>query len=518
MENNLHLENFERQIVESYNAGTAEKELPADLATARSLIPAGTGRLRDFSYIAPELPRFNPLSCVGCMECVTECPDTAILAKVFPEKMLEEEIKRLCGNSLQAAETTRRHFTRTQKYYETYAKKIGEPGLFAIFVDPTKCKGCGECVEVCGEHNALKMERKTPEVLEETKTTFSFYTRSRQTPNQYINEKLLSDIMLAEKSLLYLGGAGSCMGCGEASAIRMMSAATGFVYGKENIGIVAATGCNTVYCSTYPYNPFLVPWMNPLFENAPTTAMGVRARWNQEGNKERRLWVIGGDGAMYDIGFQALSRMLISGMDIKVLVLDTQTYSNTGGQVSTATFLSQDAKMSMIGKEIKGKTENRKELGLLAMMHQDVFVAQTTPAHINHFYRAILDANSFPGPAVVIAYTTCQPEHGVSDNYSSHQARLAVETRAFPLFIYDPRKGELIRERLSLQGNPAQKQDWATDPKTGQPLDFVSFARTEGRFAKQFDKEGKPSEPLLQAKQARLKYWRLLQELAGVRA
>ena len=68
------------------------------------------------------------------------------------------------------------------------------------------------------------------------------------------------------------------MGCGEATAIRMMLAATGFVHKPENIGIMASTGCNTVYSSTYPYNPYLIPWTNSLFENGPATAMGIRAR------------------------------------------------------------------------------------------------------------------------------------------------------------------------------------------------------------------------------------------------
>jgi len=116
----------------------------------------------------------------------------------------------------------------------------------------------------------------------------------------------------------------------------MMLAATGFVYGKDNIGMVAATGCNTVYTSTYPYNPYIIPWTNSLFENAPADAMGVRARWDQLGWAKKRLWVVGGDGAMLDIGFQSLSpyvRLLewIS----RFLVLDTQVYSNTGGQAST---------------------------------------------------------------------------------------------------------------------------------------------------------------------------------------
>jgi len=322
--------------------------------------------------------------------------------------------------------------------------------------------------------------------------------------------------MLASDSLLYTGGAGSCMGCGEGSALRMMLAATGFVYGKESIGIVAATGCNTVYGSTYPYNPFLVPWTNSLFENVSADAMGVRSRWNQMGWQDKKLWCIGGDGAMVDIGFQSMSRMLASGMDINVLILDTQVYSNTGGQTSTASYVGQDAKMSMVGKEIGGKIERRKEIGNLCMMHPDVFVAQTTCAHTNHFYKAIMAANEYPGPAVINVFTTCQPEHGVADDMAMHQAKLAADSRAFPVFIYDPTKGERFSERLSLQGNPAKNKDWYVNPKTKEQVDFVSFAKTEGRFAKHFDKDGNPDELILTGQKHQLANWRQLQELAGI--
>jgi pyruvate ferredoxin oxidoreductase beta subunit len=92
-----------------------------------------------------------------------------------------------------------------------------------------------------------------------------------------------------------------------------------------------------------------------------------------------------------------------------------------------------------------------------------------------------------------------------------------VESRAFPIFIYDPRKGEKIRERLSLVGNPAQKEDWWTPTKSDRPLMFIDFARTEGRFAKQFDERGSPSAALLETQADRLHNWRMLQELAGLR-
>lgn len=314
-----------------------------------------------------------------------------------------------------------------------------------------------------------------------------------------------------------MGGAGSCMGCGEGSALRMMLASTGKLYGRENMGVLAATGCNSVFSSTYPYNPFLTSWSNSLFENVATYAMGVRLNWDQKGWADKRLWAVGGDGAMNDIGFQALSRLLASGMDVKVLVLDTQVYSNTGGQASTASFMAQNAKMSSHGKVIHGKGERRKELGLISMMHPDVYVAQTITSNLNHYYRAITGANEFRGPAVVIVYAACMPEHGIADDAAARQAKLAADCRAFPLFIHDPRKGEKISERLSLQGNVAVDRDYFVHPKSGEKFDFTHWARTEGRFAKHFDKAGNPSAEVIKAGENRLAFWHQLQELAGLR-
>jgi pyruvate/2-oxoacid:ferredoxin oxidoreductase beta subunit len=100
---------------------------------------------------------------------------------------------------------------------------------------------------------------------------------------------------------------------------------------------------------------------------------------------------------------------------------------------------------------------------------------------------------------------------------ASEQAKRATDSRAFPIFVYDPKKGQSIRERLSLQGNPNLKEDWAKNSKTEETFDFVAFARTEGRFAKHFDKSGNPDDVLLQAQEDRLQNWRILQELAGLR-
>ena len=559
-----YVEEFGRSVVPAYRRGIADRELPADAGLARSVIPPATAATRDFSHLAPRIPELIAEQCVGCMACVSACPDTAILGVVTPAPELEGRIQAFAATLDQPAvaeASARAHFADTQKYGEVPARRGLERGAFGIFVDPAHCKGCGECVEVCSAlgHDALFMldkvddeslrlapapaepESAVPEApaaagaaavptavvtplnghahestLDRYRRDMAFFRSLPPTPAEYRNDKALADLMLGEQALGYVGGAGSCAGCGEATAVRMMVAATRQVHGAESMGIVAATGCNTVFGSTYPFNPYRVPWTNSLFENAPAVALGVRARWDAAGHPERRLWVMGGDGAMYDIGFQALSRMVASGADIKVLVLDTQVYSNTGGQASTATFGGQVTKLSAFGKQLHGRPERRKELAQILMAHGNVFVAQTTPAHLNHFYRAILDANEYPGPAVVIAYSACMPEHGIADDAATRQAKLAVEARAFPLLTYDPRRGESIAERLSLQGNPSLKADWTTQPG-GEIVDFLTFARSEGRFAGHFAADGTATPEIVATREDRLANWRSLQELAGIR-
>ncbi|MFP6751248.1 MAG: thiamine pyrophosphate-dependent enzyme, partial [Pirellulaceae bacterium] len=467
---------------------------------------------RDFSYVAPEIPEFIVPECTGCMDCVTQCPDTAILGKVLAESDLEAKLTGIEDED--DREMFGAQWSKTRKYYDGPKKKGKEGGRFSILIDPSKCKGCAECVTVCDD-DALKMIPKTEKVMEDIRKSHRMFKEFGPSDESYINDNLLIDMMLKEETLLYVGGAGSCAGCGEGTALRMMCAATGAKYGDQ-WGIVAATGCNTVYTSTYPYNPYLIPWTNSLFENAPADAMGVRSRWDQIGWDDKPIWCIGGDGAMFDIGFQSLSRMLASGMNVKVFVLDTQVYSNTGGQASTSSYTGQNTKMSVHGKKHKGKTERRKEIAQIAMMHPRTFVAQTTCAHTNHFYKSVIGALEFDGPAVISCYTTCQPEHGVADNMAADQARLAVDSRAFPLMIYDPNKGDTIKSRLSLQGNPGMRDDWFTSPKSGETIDFIDFCRSEGRFGKHFDKEGNPSDVLEFAKQDRLENWHQLQELAGL--
>lgn len=307
--------------------------------------------------------------------------------------------------------------------------------------------------------------------------------------------------------------------------------------GRAEMGIVNSTGCTSVWGSTFPFNPYPFPWTSHLFQDSPSMAMGLfeghmakmadgfkairmaelelagtylpqehdayfrQFAWKDFSDEEWLLCppvvAVGGDGAMYDIGFQNLSRALASGMPIKVLVVDTQVYSNTGGQACTSGFISQVADMSPYGKNWKGKTEIRKEVGLIGIAHRTSFILQSAASHLTHILEGYIDGLNSRRPAMFNIYTTCQPEHGVADDASDRQAKLAVESRAYPLFRYDPDQGTTFPECFELEGNPALEDDWpmytldyldenGKEAKLEVPMTFADFAVSEGRFRKQF--------------------------------
>ncbi len=306
--------------------------------------------------------------------------------------------------------------------------------------------------------------------------------------------------------------------------------------GRAAMGIINATGCTSVWGSTYPYNPYPFPWANHLFQDSASMAMGVFEghmakmaegfkairmaelelsgkynhaehdeffnyfNWHQFNDDEFLLSppvvAIGGDGAMYDIGFQNLSRLMMSGKPIKVLVLDTQVYSNTGGQACTSGFTGQISDMAPFGKVSAGKQEVRKEIGLIAISHRTSYVMQSTIAHANHMIEGFIEGLLTKRPALFNCYSACQPEHGIADDKGYHQAKLAVESRAYPLFRYNPDKSHSIPDCFDLSGNPEQKNTWPSYALAYQegnkeqtlhlPMTFADFAMTETRFRKHF--------------------------------
>jgi pyruvate-ferredoxin/flavodoxin oxidoreductase len=379
--------------------------------------------------------------------------------------------------------------------------------------------------------------------------------------------------------------------------------------GRASMGIINSTGCTSVWASTYPFNPYPFPWTNHLFQDSTSMAMGIfeghmskmaegfRAirmaeielnggykkdkheefftyfNWQQFTDEEFHLCppvvAVGGDGAMYDIGFQNLSRMMMSGKPIKTLILDTQVYSNTGGQACTSGFTGQVSDMAQYGKAQKGKEEIRKEISLVGMAHRTTYVLQGSISNPTHLLEGFIEGINARRPALFNIYSPCMPEHGIGDDLADHQSKLAVESRAYPLLRYNPDKGIVPEECFDLEGNPAMDADWPTytlqykdeqgnPSKLELPMTFADFAVTEARFRKQFrtaprdtwndnmvplaefldlgpdDREGKfpfiwavdrknrlirvmVAEPIVRATEDRRNFWRILKSLAGVR-
>ena len=352
---------------------------------------------------------------------------------------------------------------RTKHFFDAMEKaKPGSGGLYAVNIDPWKCTGCLECVEVCGP-GALVQREQDGALLQTLQQSFDFMSKTPNTPARFVADAIKpgGEIkrVLLDRANYYstTGGHGACRGCGEVTATRLFMAtnhaisdrrqrdhireleslisrmkdkqallAKSDVPRQQRIGallstlerrlylyesgptgngpsgtvVANSTGCSSVYASTFPFNAFKDPWVNSLFQDAQPLAKGifegiaaqtvgdVRAlrlaeleladaydpathdqalrmlSWEQFSVAELCLMptviTIGGDGATYDIGFGALSRILMSGTPLKILVLNTGSYSNTGGQASTSSFIGQDSDLARFGSAASGKHESRK--------------------------------------------------------------------------------------------------------------------------------------------------------------
>ncbi len=666
-----------------------------------SVMPAVSSLFRDMTGIRFEHPEWIPNNCTACANCYTVCPDTAIPGLVselsdvldtvvkrvkknhekveyLPKavRQMESKVRALFkednkngatvnhllqdaidqyisendnGNGLaQEMEWFREElgdfqFALTRPYFDLPEKdQPNSGGLFSITINPTTCKGCMECVEVCPD-DALRPMTQTEDSIARLRKDWDFWLDLPNTPAKYnriddLEEKIgpLETILLNKDAYLkFASGDGACLGCSEKTVIHLFVATVESLMqprirkhvayleelidklekhiqsklfktvnvsdaetmskivsemrnsdltmsglarklesekgtepidqdwlrevtqllaklknlkwkytdgttgnGRSSMGMTNATGCTSVWGSTYPFNPYPFPWANHLFQDSTSMAMGIfeghmakmaegfkairKAElelegkykpsehddfftyftWQQFTDEEWLLCppvvALGGDGAMYDIGFQNLSRMMASGKPIKVIVVDTQVYSNTGGQACTSGFIGQVSDMAQYGKVWKGKPEPRKEIGLIAMAHRNTYVLQGTMANTSQMIEGFIDGLMARRPALFNLYTTCQPEHGVGDDLGAHQAKLAMESRAYPIFKYNPDNGKTAEEAFDLSGNPAIDKIWPTyqlkylengrEKSMEVAMTFADFAVTEARFRKHFRK------------------------------
>ncbi len=318
--------------------------------------------------------------------------------------------------------------------------------------------------------------------------------------------------------------------------------------GMSVMAMGAHTGCNTVYGSTPPNNPHPYPWMNSLFQDGATVTwlfgesfimdharrsvvperladilladsgkgegaghlpsaaeLFALAHLTDAGMSEREIaelpkaWGIGGDGGMGDIGFQNVSKVVLQNRpNVKLLMLDTQVYSNTGGQNSDSSPAPGGFDMNQFGEATQGKDVEKKSLAeIFTAGHGSPYVAQVSMANAPRLYQAILDALAYRGTAFIQCFTTCQPEHGVADDAATRQAQRIRDSRGMPEFVFDPRGGETYAEALDLKGNPTPEADWwearSRDKQSKYRYTVAHWATTEARFRRHF-KRLKPGE------------------------
>ena len=350
---------------------------------------------------------------------------------------------------------------------------------FIISVSAKDCTGCGVCVNSCPGKNgnkALTFNNLEDSLKNKYQETFDYLVSNIKekdiTPNTTINSQFKTP---------KFEFSGACAGCGETPYLKLLTQ----LFGKYLI-ISNATGCSSIYSGSTPSMPYSIPWASSLFEDNAEYGYGMLMAnkvmknriknimekendnplyktWlenmdNYEKTLEvynnldydkvpkelrdlkdyivkRSIWTIGGDGWAYDIGYGGIDHVLASNEDVNILVLDSQVYSNTGGQSSKSSQIGSIAAFTSFGKN-----QNKKDLARIAMAYPHVYVAQVCMgANPNQVIKALTEAEAHKGPSIVIAYSPCI-SHGIKGGMSNSIKTEISATKCgyFPIFRYNP--------------------------------------------------------------------------------
>ncbi|MBL8682627.1 MAG: pyruvate:ferredoxin (flavodoxin) oxidoreductase [Myxococcales bacterium] len=473
-------------------------ELPVSAFPPDGTWPVGTAKYEKRS-LAADIPVWESDLCIQCNKCSMICPHSAIRTNVFEPDALADKPEHFASIPCKIGE------------------KINGLA-YVVQVAPDDCTGCGLCVEVCPAKDKRQPRRKAINMVDvalhrdRERERWAYFSSRPEVARSRIPSDARGSVMLP--TLFEFSGA--CSGCGETPYIRWLTQLFGDRMLIANAtGCSSIYGGNL---PTTPYTTDAhgrgPAWNNSLFEDAAEFGLGFRLAVDALSRNARALlselrgslpdalvteleapcfasdelaierrraavlalraalaghtdsrarllfaladelvpravWVIGGDGWAYDIGYGGLDHVIASGRDVKLLVLDTEVYSNTGGQQSKATPLGAAAKFASAGKESR-----KKDLGLLAMSYGHVYVAsialQAKPAHAADTLR---EAMSFHGPALVIAHSPCIA-HGYDLVHSPEQQRRAVDSWAWPLFRFDPRRIAEGKAPLEIDSGP----------------------------------------------------------------
>lgn len=406
-------------------------------------------------------------------------PNGRVLSDIVPKWLNENCIQ--CGMcSLVCPHGVIRPFLLDKDEYEKAPASIKEKCLpaigvpehyFIISVSKENCTGCGVCINTCpgkkGE-KALSFHKYTSD------DEFNYLVNNVKEKDLVKLETIKGSQFRKPKFAFH----GACAGCGETAYIKLLTQMFG-----DNLMIANATGCSSIYGASMPDMPYSLPWANSLFEDNAEFGYGMLVayetirnriknymenhedelfdKWLNNSNdfkitKEvyenidyvkhpelknlknyitsRSVWAVGGDGWAYDIGFGGIDHVLSSGDNINILVLDSQVYSNTGGQSSKSTPKGAVAQFAATGKK-----NNKKDLARIAMSYHNVYVAQVSlGANMMQVIKAFDEANKHNGPSIIIAYTPCI-SHGIKGGMgqSVNMEALATKCGYFPTFRYD---------------------------------------------------------------------------------
>jgi pyruvate-ferredoxin/flavodoxin oxidoreductase len=533
---------FVREVTGPIYAGRGDG-LPVSLLPVDGTFPTGTSQYEKRS-IAFEIPIWDPSICIDCAKCALVCPHAAIRMKVFPPEALAEAPEGFLSKEWKARDLPGMLMT-----------------IQVAPEDCTGCGICVETCPAHSKeevrHKSINLEPKE-EHLEIERERYEFFLSIPEIDRTLTAPATVKGSQMLQPLFEY---SGACEGCGETPYLKLLTQLFGdrmLVANATGCSSIYGGNLPTTPWSQTPEGRGPA-WSNSLFEDNAEFGLGMRLALDQQEAAARRLvqtvapdlapalleadqttetgiaeqrervsalearcrelgtdealrllgvagalvrktvWIVGGDGWAYDIGFGGLDHVLASGRNVNVLVLDTEVYSNTGGQASKATPRAAVAKFAA-----GGKRSRKKDLGMIASAYGDVYVAQVAMGADNpQTVKALAEADAYDGPSLVIAYSHCIA-HGIEMKKGMEQHKLAVDTGYWPLYRYDPRHSEAGEHPFRLDSRA---------PK----LPVSEFMAREARFAMlQRAKPEEAAELAVLAQQDVDERWHVYEQVAEI--